>query len=92
VEIRRRIVQKEGRDHHEDLRLPIVEVPGGLGEDADVALLAPNRDRRRMLTGARQPRAVGGTLNLHEPLGSAADSADLFVERRTAAPCAPDAA
>jgi len=88
-----RLVPDEKRvDQEENLRLALAEVAHELHEEADVSLLLTHERGRRMLAGAREPRAVARALNLDEALCAAADRADLLAERGAAAARAPCAA
>lgn len=88
----RRVLDEERADEEEEPRVPIAEIAHALKEQRHIALLLAHDDGRRMLARAREPRAVAGTLNLHQAFGATADGADLFVERGTAAAGAPRAA
>src|SRR5262245_10473575 len=61
-------------------------------QQADVALMLPDGHRRGVVPGAGQPGAIRGAGDLDEPLGPAADRADLMPQRGTAAPGLADSA
>ena len=86
LELRRLVTDQEGERHRKELRLPVTEVANELEEQFDIELLLPGGGRGRMLARDREIAAVAGTLDLGQPLGAAADGADLLRERRTRAP------
>ncbi len=72
--------------------LPAIEIAQRLHEQREVVLLAPHGGRRRVIARRGEIDAVGRTVDLGQPLGSAADSTDLIADRRTRAARLPDAA
>jgi hypothetical protein len=87
LQLRRSIPREPAGQREEELGLTLVEVPCSVEERADVTLLLSNDNGRRMLARSHQVRAVGGTLNFNEPLGPAADRANLVSEGWTRPPC-----
>src|SRR5947208_344984 len=92
LQFRRLVSHDEGVHEQKQLRLTPAEVAQEPHEMVHVAFLLPDFDGRRMFTRAREPWTVVGALNLDEPLGAAADGADLFRERGTATPPPADTA
>ena len=84
--------EEERGEQEQQLRLALAEVAHELREEREVALLLAQRGGGRMLPGGREIHAVVWTRDLDEALRAAAHRADLLVERRTAAPRAPNAA
>ena len=80
------VAHEKAAHEKEQLRLALVQVAHGVDEHAHVALLPAHGRSWRVLPGRHKMDAVGRTLNLHEPLGAAADRADLLCERRTRPP------
>ena len=86
LELRRLVADQEGERHRKELRLSLTEVANELEEQFDIELLLPGGGRGRMLARDREIAAVAGTPDLGQPLGAAADGADLLVERGARAP------
>src|SRR5262249_27213362 len=86
VEFGRFVAHEEAGGQEKELRLPLVQVAHEVHEQPEIALLAADDGDGRMLARRGQINAGGRTLNLDEPLGAAADGANLPAERRTGAP------
>src|SRR5439155_24352855 len=85
VQLRSLVAYEKRGDEEEQLRLAAAEVAHRLEDHADVPLLLPHGDRRRMLSSAGEPGTVARALDFDQTLGAAAHRTDLFAEGRTAA-------
>src|SRR5581483_6342815 len=83
LELRRLVAEEKRVDKEEDLGLALAQVAHELHEEAEIALLTADGRRWRMLARGGEIDAVRRTLDLGQPLRSAADRTDLFAERRT---------
>jgi hypothetical protein len=78
LELRRLVTDQKGERHRKELRLPLTEVANELEEQFDIELLLPGGRCGRMFARDGEVAAVVRTLNLGQPLGAAADRANLL--------------